>query len=63
MSAVTQPTTFQDHLKTLGEILENLKKIGVQNADQKGQKCKVCFLCLCFIKFIKIYFFIFLNKN
>lgn len=39
MSTTAQPTTFQDHLKTLGEILQNLKKIGVHDADQRGQKC------------------------
>ena len=41
MSTITQPAIFQDHLKTLGEILENLKKIGVHNADQRGQNCKL----------------------
>lgn len=40
MSTTAQPTTIQDHLKTLGEILQNLKKIGVHDGDQKGQKCK-----------------------
>jgi len=37
-TVATQPTTLQDHLKTLEGILGNLKKI-VPNGEQKGETC------------------------